>query len=311
MRKSGRVRFSDLRRAYRLIHDCRDVGHDPGAWPAVLVEGLARLVDANVVTAGELRPGLHGVPARIFELADRGWSSPTARGSWRQRYVNDQEFRQMPAFQRYAALPGGLVTRSREQLVDGGEWYGSEEFNEYHRSFEVDDILASRTMIGGPPGLLGFHMLRGMGRERFVARERRLVRLFHRELIRHVGTSLARTPAGPPLLPPRLQETLNCLLEGDSEKLVALADGAQHAHRPPVRQGPLPTPRRQHSGRAHGPLPATRRCEWARSNAPAGRLTCGPRRGSRLGMGWESLPDWGPEGTARESSLPPRRGGGP
>jgi DNA-binding CsgD family transcriptional regulator len=222
MRKSGRVRFGDLRQAFRLIHDCRDLGHNPGAWPAVMVEGLGRLVDADVVTAGELRPGLHGVPARIFHLADRGWSSPTARASWDQHYTIDQEFRQMPAFQRFAALPGSLVTRSREQLVDDGEWYGSEEFNEYHRSFEVDDILASRTMIGGPPALLGFNILRGLGRERFGARERRLVRIFHRELIRHVGTSLARTPAGPPpLLPPRLQETLNRLLEGDSEKQVA------------------------------------------------------------------------------------------
>ena len=56
--------------------------------------------------------------------------------------------------------------------------------------------------------------------------ERRLAHLFHDELFRHVGTSLATDARGPfAALPPRLRQTLGCLLEGDSEKQVALRLG--------------------------------------------------------------------------------------
>jgi DNA-binding CsgD family transcriptional regulator len=223
MRKSGRLRLGDLRRAFRLVHDCRDVGHDHRAWPVVLAEGLARLVDAQVVILGEVGVGAPGVPPHQELLADRGWHSPGVRDFWHERYIVNQEFRLLPTFQRFGALQGGLITRAREQLVDDGEWYGSLEFNEYHRSFVLDDVMFSLAMLGDPPALQGFSVLRELGRERFGAGQRRLIRLFHRELAGHVGNSLAREPGHPlPMLPPRLRQTLRCLLEGDSEKQAAL-----------------------------------------------------------------------------------------
>ena len=226
MRKSGRVRLKDLRRAYRLIHDCRDAGHDHRAWPVILIEGLARLVDAQVVTVAEIGIGDSGGAPRLELMADRGWHSPGVRADFFQRYGVDQEFRDLATFQRFAALQGELVTRSREQLVADDEWYGSREFNEYNRSFVLDDMLVSHSKLGGPTRLLGFHVLRELDRERFGAGERRLIRIFHGELTRHVDISLAREPDHPlPDLPPRLSETLGCLLEGDSEKQAALRLG--------------------------------------------------------------------------------------
>ena len=119
-----------------------------------------------------------------------------------------------------------MITRAREQLVANDEWYLSREFNEYHRSFLIDDLLISHVKLGDPPTLQGFHLCRELGRERFGVGARRLIRLFHRELARHVGTSLAREPGHPlPDLPPRLRATLQCLLEGDSEKQAALRLG--------------------------------------------------------------------------------------
>jgi DNA-binding NarL/FixJ family response regulator len=88
----------------------------------------------------------------------------------------------------------------------------------------IDDILVSKARTDDPPGLLGFALFRALGQERFGAWERRLVRLFHRELSHHVGTSLARV-GPPPHLTSRLHETLRCLLEGDSEKQAALRLG--------------------------------------------------------------------------------------
>ena len=75
MGKSGRVRLVDLT-GTRLIHDCRDVGHDPAAWPAVLGEGKIRLIDCPLVLVGQVVLGRaaaesqHGGP-RLGDAADR------------------------------------------------------------------------------------------------------------------------------------------------------------------------------------------------------------------------------------------------
>jgi DNA-binding CsgD family transcriptional regulator len=61
-----------------------------------------------------------------------------------------------------------------------------------------------------------------MGEKRYGTRERRLVHLFVDELSRHLGRSLL-LPHDDLFtsLPPRVRQTLDCLLEGDSEKQVA------------------------------------------------------------------------------------------
>ena len=226
MRKSGRVRLKDLRQAYRLIHDCRDAGHDHRAWPVILVEGLARLVDAQVVVMGEIGLGEPGVPARVRSIAESGWRRPSDRETFYRKYVVDKDFGDVLTFQRFATLRGGLITRTREQLVTDDDWYGSHEFNGYNRSWMVDDMIMSQAMFGDPPTLLGFTISGDLGRERFSRSERRLIRMFHLEIAGHIGFSLAREPDHPlPDLPPRLKETLGCLLEGDSEKQVALRLG--------------------------------------------------------------------------------------
>jgi hypothetical protein len=116
MSKSGRVRIHDIRRAYRLIHDCRDVGHDPAAWSAVLDEGLAKLVDAQVAIAGKIELDRSGGPPRTMPMADRGWLSTQNRQTWWQVCVDQEDFRRFSTFHRFSRLHGNLITRRREQL---------------------------------------------------------------------------------------------------------------------------------------------------------------------------------------------------
>src|SRR5262249_42861709 len=76
--------------------------------------------------------------------------------------------------------------------------------------------------------VIGLH--RGIGEHDFSEREQRLLRLFHRELGRLIGTSLASVFDPDPLhLPRRERETLACLLEGDSEKQAAARLGVSYA----------------------------------------------------------------------------------
>jgi DNA-binding CsgD family transcriptional regulator len=223
MGKSGRVRLGDLRRAYRLIHDARDVGLDPAAWPVVVVEGLIALIGSQSCVIGEMS----FAPPRASLLADRGWESPRQREIWHRRYVIEQDFRGILTYQRFAsALSGPLTTRGREQLVDDPEWYRSVEFNEIMRPMEQDDLLFSFAPVDGGRAMVGLSSTRMLGDRRFAPRERRLLRLFHAELSRHMGSALVRTPADLfACLPPRLRRTLDCLLEGDSEGQAALRLG--------------------------------------------------------------------------------------
>jgi DNA-binding CsgD family transcriptional regulator len=226
MSKSGRVRIHDVRRAYRLIHDCRDVGHDPAAWTAVLVEGLATLVDAQVAIAGKIELDRSDGPPRSMPMADRGWLSAHDRQTWWHLCVEQQDFRRFSTFHRFTSLHGNLITRCRQQLSSDGEWYGSDEYNLWYRVFGLDDMIISRVRIERLACLQGFHIYRCLNVPRFGIRDRRLTRLFQLELARHVGTALVSEPAEPFLyVPPRLRQIMDCLLEGDGEKQVALRSG--------------------------------------------------------------------------------------
>jgi hypothetical protein len=48
MSKSQRLRQCDLRKIYRLIGECRDLGADPLAWGRRLLEGVMELTGARV-----------------------------------------------------------------------------------------------------------------------------------------------------------------------------------------------------------------------------------------------------------------------
>jgi DNA-binding NarL/FixJ family response regulator len=227
MGKSGLVRLGDLRAAEQLVQDCRDLGRDPDGWPAVLVAGVARLVDAQVVAyAGGLPEREPAASPGVIQLGDCGWMAGGHRIRWLDRFVHGDALQKSVAFGRFVALPGSLVTRTREQLMDDRAWYRSVELNEEHRPLELDDFLASYARSSDPVRLNGFTINRARGRRRFEARERRLIRVFHGRLHRYFGTALT-VPGCPPaqLLPRRLGQTLIRLTAGDSEEEAARSLG--------------------------------------------------------------------------------------
>ena len=113
-------------------------------------------------------------------------------------------------------------TCSRDRAVPDREWRASPHYNEILRPCEVDEFLMSfQDLPGGRRrNLLGVNRL--PGEPPFRRRERRLVRLLHAEIGRHLGSALVTLgdpmPSG---LPPRVRQALRGLLEGDAEKQVA------------------------------------------------------------------------------------------
>lgn len=151
-------------------------------------------------------------------------------------------------------IPRRLVTRTRRQLLPDRSWYRSAHYHKYHRPNGIDDYALSLWELpGGRVDVIGLH--REIGGRDFSAREWNLLHMFHAELGRLIGPVLvsADDRFSPTRLPPRVRETLACLLDGDGEKQAAARMGLSGPDRPPVRDRPVPALPGRQPGRAARP----------------------------------------------------------
>lgn len=164
-----------------------------------------------------------GTP-RVLEpigAVDAGWGSDDERGYW-LRYMVEHGPAQDPIHQKIARVQGRLLTCTREQLLDDREWYESFQFNEFHKRSRVDHFINSYCQLDTPDEVTVLGVFRALGDPGFQARDRRLIHLLHHELGEMVGRRLSRCAApSASKLPPRLRQTLERLLQGDSEKQAA------------------------------------------------------------------------------------------
>lgn len=225
MSKSRRLRFDDLRRAFRLVGECRDVGDDHLAWLAHASNGLRGLIGCDVVLASIQPPG----PIQSFRdslgLVDIGWDSETSRQHC-LRYLASGDYVRAPDYQAYRKLKSSHVTARRQRLVSDRQWYRTVDYNEHWRPAYVDHYLVTVGESATRTATTLFNMSRAIGRPRFDRREVRLIELFHEELTRLIGSTLSDGRGDPFFgLSPRLAQTLGCLLNGDNEKQIAVRLG--------------------------------------------------------------------------------------
>ena len=220
MRKSDLLRLRDVRDAYRLIGDCRDLGNDPALWQMRMFAGLRQLIGAMIGTGGEgfwFRPTRPIQPVSSFDVGFDAYA--------RERYMAHAREIGPQGSAIYKALhdiPGRVLTRARSDVVSDADWYGSEEFNRYLKPAGVDHCLVSVCQVSEHCAIAGICMCRGLGERDFSSGEIRLLEFFHAELGRLVGRQLvSATEPSVDTLSPRLRQTLACLMEGDSEKQVA------------------------------------------------------------------------------------------
>jgi DNA-binding CsgD family transcriptional regulator len=220
MGKSDLLRVQDVRDAYRLIGECRDLGADPAAWHRHMFEGLCRLIGSPAATGGE---GLWHRPLHAVEPLSAFDAGLDARAH--ERYV--AFMREVgpaadPIFAALQRIPGRLVTVTRPQLVPDAIWYRSRCYNEYRRVAGADHALTSVYETSAAGGISVVCLQRTVREQDFSPRQQRLLNFFHGELGPLVGHALVSVAEPiPAQLSPRLRQTLACLLEGDSEKQVA------------------------------------------------------------------------------------------
>lgn len=231
MADSGRLRMEEIRAAFRLVGECRELGREPNGWRRHMLRGLSKLVGGKV--------GLHchferfGTPAeRLVDPLDTGFEA-SDRSLW-VRYQSENGHRSdLFRLRFYDRFTGALRTRNRDAVMDPREWYRSRDFNENVGVCGLDDRITTAIRLPQHPAwrVQSIVLLRARSDGRYRQRHVDLVHLFHEELAPLVGRQLALsdTADGKAPLPPRLQQVLACLLQGDGEKLVAARLGlSQH-----------------------------------------------------------------------------------
>jgi DNA-binding CsgD family transcriptional regulator len=222
MGKSRQLRLSDVREIYRLVGECRERGMDTNAWLGHALDRLRRLIGAQLAIGGENHPAAPDRAPKMISTLAIGWPSVDSP-EYFARLMEYGRSHSEPLFHLFAPPPpdGRQVTRSRISLISNTQWYASVVYNEYVKRAELDDTMLSHHRLqSGEIHTIGF--CRTAGESHFGWRERRLVHLLHLELGPQIGKGLARAgEASVAGLAPRLLRTLECLLEGDSEKMVA------------------------------------------------------------------------------------------
>jgi DNA-binding CsgD family transcriptional regulator len=140
-----------------------------------------------------------------------------------EAYVGSGHYgRDLAAERFFCILPLTLRTVRREQIISDSEWGQSVVFNDFIRKGGLDVGILSRQVFGGGERSNSVVLYSQLGEGPPSERGRRLVHLAQQELGPLLGTALAT--AGDPGwsdLPPRWRQTLECLLDGESEKQAA------------------------------------------------------------------------------------------
>lgn len=222
-RHSSRFRLRDLRAVYRLIGECRDLGCYPVAWHSHLLQNVCELLRGSTAIT-EVVPD--GDDLKVLASMGAGWPDPEDEKLW-LKFMNDDEPAHNSLYEHIAHLlpqPGSVITRTRQQLLGTPQWKSSEHVSVHHQAAGNDERLYSHNYVTheAGPRLNCLEIHRNSNDPPFNARETRLLHWLHHELGPLLGRQLAwLDEPGPSTLPPRHRQTLQCLLEGDTERQAA------------------------------------------------------------------------------------------
>ena len=220
MSTSKLLRLEEIRAAFRLVGDCRDLGHDPAKWNHLLVRGLSSMFGCYMTNSFALWADKGAGPIIADLLAD-DWPDSKAY-QWWLKYIQTEGLRAQPSVLAFHRPFTETTTCRRVDLIPDGVWATSAERTEFRAPACQDEFLYTATPIDGGPGYHGITLNRAVGEPGFTEREREQVALIHEEIGELLGTRLLLKPNELlATLSPRLREVLAAVLEGDSEKQAA------------------------------------------------------------------------------------------
>jgi DNA-binding CsgD family transcriptional regulator len=207
--------MKDIRSVFRLVTDIQEQAPLDPSWRQVMTAGISELVGADAgLACVSLEP--LGYPPRPKTDSELFGLSAAERERWMR--LEDESRGDLDPFIPLQSVPQSRqITASRRQLIGDKTWYRAPYVNEILHRLNVDDNLVSLYHVRSTGQWEALAFFRHPGRRAFSETEVEIVRVFHEEIGR-LWDRRADATAG---LPPRMQQTLQGLLAGRSEKEVA------------------------------------------------------------------------------------------
>lgn len=219
---SSNPSLEEVRRVFRLLGECTELGADPVLWRRHLAEGCSALIGdhfVNVIDStvtlssdGEPQPSTLGyfsggslINAR-FDLIDEFMESPAQ--------IN-------PMVSASLSARDASLTHRRCEFVPDRSWYGSHFFQDYLRPLGLNDQVTS-VDLSAPHAVSTICWL-SYPKRRCTVRAARLLNVLHGELtlLKCEGRLVPLGGFSLTDLSPRQREILYGLFQGDSEKQLA------------------------------------------------------------------------------------------
>jgi DNA-binding CsgD family transcriptional regulator len=225
MSGSNRLRLNDVEGVFTLVHQCREQWADAHAWREHLLSGACRLTGmaVGIFLEQHLSPDRKSV--EFLDQFDCGWRDAGARAHYMRLFTDHPNLAQfLPGCTRLAgmACDGRDANALRPQISPDRLWYASRVFNDYHRPACVDGYVLSYAHNHDGDRLIMLCVCQDQADPAPTERARATLSLLNRQIAPLVGTLLATTAQlGWHGLSPRLRQTLEGLLSGESEKQIA------------------------------------------------------------------------------------------
>jgi hypothetical protein len=223
MSKSKHLTTDMIRTVFRWVGDCRDLGADCAAWNRHAAECVRNHFDLPLVAVTCI-PDFPRTPTKLNDnIWDVGTFTERERDEWGS-WIFTEKFLQLTTPKSLLTIsPNSHSIQTRRDIIGDKAWHRSLELNEARRPLGQDEFVASVLIHGPSDHMHCFSINRAVGEPGFSPREVAMIKLFHEELIAHFGTRLKMgTQTLFDKLPPRLQQVMTAMLEGDSEKQIAL-----------------------------------------------------------------------------------------
>jgi len=226
MAASQHLRLRELRAVSDWIGEIGELGANSTEWRTHALHGLIRLLGGQVAMTTDVAGAMPGSIPRPIDPLDVGWTDNSIRQQYYEYYLNEivDDPGATAIFEGH--LKTNFLTVVREQIIDDAHWYSAPAVSELRRSGGVDDFVCS-TIHWKPGWMQGFVVYRPWGAARFGLRQRRLMRLCHLGLLRLYRTRRNQNLLDNSILnlPPRVRQTLDLFLLGDTLKEVAVKLG--------------------------------------------------------------------------------------
>lgn len=225
MARSQRLRLGEVKKVFKLVQECRELGADWELWGRHLLAGWTALLEGQVASLRRVGPR-ESRKSQPFELVQHAAHGSSVRPAVVQLSSEEQDAHDF-ALARLIELGLPHAVRSMAQLCDCQALDAADRFSPLAEA-EFDKVLLG--LCNAPDLTLLLTLRRADDAPRFESRDCRLTGLLQKQLVPLLGVALA-LPGAPGMssLSARQRQTLLCILEGGGEKQVAQQLGLSKA----------------------------------------------------------------------------------